>query len=133
VGCVSRYRPQGTLDDCGDLIVIDTSRPTGASLVQKPLHTILQKAPPPFANPMFMHAQFGSDNFAWDAIGAAQDDPAPLRHRARYTPPPNLPFQIFTFFRLQNQSRRGTANHVCHVAISLQETTSYNDAYFSSR
>jgi len=80
-----------------------------------------------------MHTQFGSDNFALDAIGAAQDDPAPLRHRARYTLPPDLSFQIFAFFRLQNQSHSWPANHVCHDAISHQEITSYNDAYFSSK
>jgi hypothetical protein len=42
------------------------------------LDTILQETPPPFADRVFMHAQFRSDDLALDAIGAAQNDPASL-------------------------------------------------------
>jgi hypothetical protein len=56
-----------------------------------------------------MHTQFGSNNFALDTVDTVQDDPAPFRHRARYTPAPDLPFQIFASLRLQNQSRRWPA------------------------
>jgi hypothetical protein len=78
MGRIGRYRPQGAFDDCGDLIIIDRPWPTGAGLIQKPLDTILQETPPPFADRVFMHAQFRSDDLAPDAIGAAQNDPASL-------------------------------------------------------
>jgi hypothetical protein len=133
VGRVSRYRSQGTLDQCGDLIVIDPSRPTGASFIHKPLDAVLQKAPPSFADRVFMHAQFRSDNLALDAISAAQNDPTPLRYRARDTSAPDLPLQILAFLRPQNQSLRWPTTHVCRTALSYQEIAACYDTYFSSR
>ena len=87
-----------------DLIIIDRPRPAGSGLVQQPFDTILQKATSPLANHMLVHAQLGCDHLALDAVRAAQDDPASLRHRPSHPSPAHLPFQILALFRFQKQS-----------------------------
>jgi hypothetical protein len=52
------------LDDGGDLIIVDRARSARTIFIQKAFDAVLQKAPPPFADGMFVHAQLGGDDFA---------------------------------------------------------------------
>ncbi len=76
---VGRCRPQRSLDHGGNLIVVDGARAARAGLVKQAIAAILQKSAAPFANGVFMEAEFGSHGLAWQAISTPQDRAAPLR------------------------------------------------------
>lgn len=114
-------RAQCALDYGGDLIVVDRSWPAGSGLVQQAFDTILQEAPPPSPDRVFVHAQLGSNHLALNAVGAAQDDAASLRHRACYPPPADLPLQILPLPGSQNQRRRRSTTRICYAALLIRE------------
>jgi hypothetical protein len=72
-------RPQRSFDHLGNLIVVDGTRAARAGLVKQTIAAILQKSAAPFANGVFMEAEFGSHGLAWQAIRTPQDRAAPLR------------------------------------------------------
>jgi len=76
---IGRRRTQRPLDHGSDLIVVDGSRATRAGLVKQTITTILQKSAAPFANGVFVEAEFGSHGLAWQAIRTSQDRAASLR------------------------------------------------------
>jgi hypothetical protein len=76
---IGRHRPQRPLDHGSNLIVVDGSRAARAGLVKQAITAILQKSTAPFANGMFMEAEFGSHGLAWQAIRTPQDRAASLR------------------------------------------------------
>jgi hypothetical protein len=76
---IGRRRPQRPLDHRSDLIVVDGSRAARAGLVKQAITAILQKSAAPFANGVFVEAEFGSNGFAWQSIRASQDRAASLR------------------------------------------------------
>ena len=61
---VFRRGPERALDDGGDLVIVDRARPPGTIFIQKAFDAVFQKAPPPFADGMFMDAQLGGDHLA---------------------------------------------------------------------
>jgi hypothetical protein len=76
---VDRCPAQRPLDHGGNLIIIDRSRPAGASLVKQTIAAILQKAATPLANCVFVEAELGSHIFARFAVRTSQNDAASLR------------------------------------------------------
>jgi hypothetical protein len=48
----------------GSLIVADGARPSRAGFIKQAITAILQKSAPPFANGVFMDAEFGSHGLA---------------------------------------------------------------------
>jgi len=80
VGSVGRLGAKRALDHRGDLVILDRSRPARTSLVQQSFHTILEEAPAPLADRVFVHAQLDRDDLALDAVGATKNDPATFRH-----------------------------------------------------
>ena len=61
---VFRRGPERALDDGGDLIIFDRARSARTIFIQKAFDAVFQKAPPPFADGMFVHSQLGGDDFA---------------------------------------------------------------------
>jgi len=61
---VRRRGAQRPLDHGGNLVVVDGSRPAGASLVEQALTAILQEAAPPLANRMLVQTKLGTDRLA---------------------------------------------------------------------
>jgi len=62
-----------------NLIVVDSSRSPGASLVKQTIAAILQKSTTPFANCVFVEAELGSHILARQAVRTPQNDAASLR------------------------------------------------------
>jgi len=77
---VDWYRAQRPLDYGSNLIVVDSSRSAGASLIKQTIATILQKSATPLANRVFMVAELGSHVLARQAVRTSQNDAASLRH-----------------------------------------------------
>jgi hypothetical protein len=50
-----------------------------------------------------VHAEFGRNRFAREAVGTPQNDPASLRHRVGHATSPNLPLQISALVQTQHQ------------------------------
>jgi hypothetical protein len=75
---VGRCRAQRPLDHARNLIIIDGSRPARTHLIEQAIAAILQEASPPFANRVFVHAEFGRDRLAGQSIRTSQNDAAPL-------------------------------------------------------
>jgi hypothetical protein len=76
---IGRRRTQRALDHGSNLIVVDGSRATRASLVKQAITAILQKPATPLANGVFVEAEFGSHRLTWQSIRASQDRSASLR------------------------------------------------------
>jgi hypothetical protein len=76
---IGRRRAQCPLDHGSNLIVVDGARAARAGLVKQAITAVHQKPAPPFANGMFVDAEFGGYRLAWQSIRAPQDRPAPLR------------------------------------------------------
>jgi len=76
---VDWYRRQRPLNHGSNLIVVDSSRSAGASLVKQTIAAILQKSATPLANCVFVVAQLGSYIFTRQAVRTSQNDPASLR------------------------------------------------------
>ena len=74
-------------------------------------------------------------DLARDAVGAAQNDPASLRHGSRHPPSPNLPFQIVRSSGAQHQRRHRSPRRIGHRPRPLIGTgePTYNETNFSSR
>ncbi len=72
-------RAQRPLDHGSNLIVIDSSRSAGASLVKQTFAAILQKSATPLANCVFVEADLGSHILARQAVRTSQNDAASLR------------------------------------------------------
>jgi hypothetical protein len=87
-------RAQRPLDYCSNLIVVDRSRPAGASLVKQTIAAILQKSATPLANGVFVEAEFSRNILARQAVRASQNDATPLRQGPGNTVTTNLPLQI---------------------------------------
>ncbi len=79
VRCIDRRRPQRPLDHSSNLIVVDSSRPTRAALVQQTIAAILQKSATPLANRVFVQAELRSHLLACYAFSTSQNDAASLR------------------------------------------------------
>jgi hypothetical protein len=70
---------QRPLDHGSHLIVTDSSRSAGASLVKQTIAAILQKSATPLANCVFVEADLGSHILARQAVRTSQNDAASLR------------------------------------------------------
>ena len=86
-------RPEGALDDRGDLIVINCPRSAGTSLVQQPVDAVLQKASTPLPDRVLMEAEFARNGFTRDAIRASQDNETAFGRRPRRAMATNLSFE----------------------------------------
>ncbi|MEY9783336.1 hypothetical protein ABIA23_004803 [Sinorhizobium fredii] len=75
-----RPRTQRALDHSSNLIIADRSGPARANFVEQAIEPVFKKAPSPFANRMFMHAEFARNDLARNSVGTAKNDPASLRH-----------------------------------------------------
>jgi len=103
VRCVFWHRAECSLDYRSDLIVMDSSWPARARLVQQPVDTILQEATPPFAHCMFVKVKLDPNGLAGHAIRAPQNNSAAVGQGSSHAMAANLPFEIFPFLRTQNQ------------------------------
>ena len=121
MGGVGRRRAQRSLDHGRNLIIVDRARPARTRPVQQAFDTILEKTPAPFANRVLVHAEFGRNGFAREAVGTSQNDPASLRQRAGHAMSPNLPFQIRSFLRTQHQRRDRTSSLPALAIIALRQ------------
>jgi hypothetical protein len=72
-------RAQRPLDHGSNLIVIDRSRTTGASLIKQTIAAVFQKSTTPLANGVFVEAELGSHSLARQAIRTSQNDATSLR------------------------------------------------------
>jgi hypothetical protein len=73
---VERCRAQCPLDHGSNLIIVHSSRSTGASLVKQTIAAILQKSATPLANCVFVEADLGSHILARQAVRTSQNDAA---------------------------------------------------------
>ena len=64
VRCIGRRGTQRSLDHRRDLIVVDRARPAGARFVEQPVDAVGQKAPPPLAHRVLVHAKLGGHDLA---------------------------------------------------------------------
>ncbi len=78
MGRIRGRRTQRALDHSSNLIIADRAGPARANFVEQAIEPIFKKAPPPFANRMFMHAEFPGNDLARNSVGTAKNDPAPL-------------------------------------------------------
>lgn len=62
---IGRRRAQSPLDHGSNLIVVDGARAARAGLVKQTITAVLQKSAAPFANGMFVDAEFGGYRLAW--------------------------------------------------------------------
>ena len=69
---VVRRRAERSFDNGGNMVVLDRSRSAGASLIQEPFDTVLQKPPTPFADSMLVDAKLTRYGLARLAISAPQ-------------------------------------------------------------
>jgi SRSO17 transposase len=93
------------LDHGSNLIVVDSSRSAGASLIKQTIAAIVQKSTTPFANCVFVEAELSSHILARQAVCTSQNDTASLRERPGNTVTTNLPPQIRPLLRTQHQRR----------------------------
>src|SRR5260370_31673878 len=70
-----------------DASILDRARRAGSRLVTQPLHAMLYKAPPPFADRRFVHLETSGNLLVFRAFGAAEHAPSPQRERLSRTPP----------------------------------------------
>src|SRR4029453_2723030 len=63
------------------LVILGLGGPARPPLIEQAVDTILEKTPAPFANRVLVHAEFGRNRFAREAVGTPQKDPASLRQR----------------------------------------------------
>jgi hypothetical protein len=110
---VGRRGAQRALDHGRNFIVIDGSRPARTRLVEQAIAAILQEAPPPFANRVFVQPKLGRNRLAGQSVRTAQNDPASLGQRAGDTVATHLPLQIGPLFRTQLQRRDRPTSRTC--------------------
>jgi hypothetical protein len=119
--CGIRWRgPERALNDSGDLVIVDRARPPGTIFIQKALDAVFQKAPPPFANSVFMDTQLAGDHLAGQTVGAAKNDPATLRQGARRAMTPYLSFQIRPLVVGKNNRLDRTPRCIHHRLAPMQ-------------
>lgn len=120
---IGRRRAQRPLDYSGDVIVIDCARPAGARLIEQLVDMIGQKAPTPLADRMLVNAKFCRYDLALQTLGAAQNNPASLRERARRPVPPHLSLKIRTLIRRPHQWLNRTTIRQCvrHQCVPLRK------------
>ena len=95
--------PKRTLDDGGDLIVIDCPRSARTGFVQQPFDAVLQKTPTPLADRVLVDANLTRNGLAGNAVRASEDNAAAFRQRPRHTMTTNLSFEIGSFFCAEDQ------------------------------
>jgi hypothetical protein len=86
-----RCRAQRPLDDGSNLIVVNSSRSAGPSLVKQTIAAVIQKSATPLANCVFVEAELGGHILARQAVCTPQNDAASLRQRSGNTMTTNLP------------------------------------------
>jgi hypothetical protein len=75
---VGRHGAQRPLNHRRNPIVVNGSRPARTSFVEQAIAAILEEAPPPLADRVFVHAELGRGRLAGASIRTSQDDAASL-------------------------------------------------------
>ena len=105
MGGVCRRRGERPLDNLGHPIVRERPRPSRPRLVRQAVDALLQKAAAPLADRMLVHADLGRHRLVGQAVCAAQDHAAALRHRTRDPVAADLPLEKRPFLIAQNKGR----------------------------
>ena len=101
VGCAGRLRVERPIDDLGRLSTRHGIAQVHPRPAQQSLDPEFEKALAPFAERGWRHIELCRDRLVGQTVGAAQDNPATIRYRARAAAATNKHFQGKPFVFIQ--------------------------------